>query len=206
MNNALAFLFTLSTLLTTLMARCSARHFVHEGFSTFSEKPEKRASFQHLNDSIAYLISREFHFDLGPPTEWNNNREVMGHNDVAREIHFVNDAVFEEIISAETKFYDYHLAESSGFVPLKNGYEIAVLKGTWYLRNDTVFLDYQQESIYEFSAYNRYRHYAANDPEKAQKPAPLRNRTWVEQKSLHLTSDKTLCLINGLNRCYTPDY
>ena len=153
------------------------------------------------------LLTREFNYELGTPRMHVNNMEVCGITHVAREIRFINDSIFEEVISKEDRFYDYHLADSSGFIPLKNGYEISILTGLWQNENDTVIvLQYKREKIYDMGAYIRYRYYTEQDKSKEYKIEELRSRFWNETKRLEVTEERSLCIINGLSRCYKPNY
>jgi len=156
---------------------------------------------------IEFLLTRKFNYELGIPTMYENNKEVHGITTVAREIRFLNDSLFQETISNETRFYDYHLSDSSGFVPLKNGYEISVLTGLWKKENDTVIvLHYKNEKIYDMGAFIRYRYYTEQEKNKEYTIKELRSRNWDETKRLKITDERSLCIVNGLSRCYNPNY
>ena len=58
-----------------------------------------------------FLLTREFNYELGTPRMHVNNMEVCGITHVAREIRFINDSIFQEVISKEDRSYDYHLAD-----------------------------------------------------------------------------------------------
>ena len=154
-----------------------------------------------------FLLTRKFNYELGIPTRYENNIEVQGITHVAREIRFINDTLFQETISNEYSTYDYHLADSSNFISLKNGYEISILTGLWKIENDTaIVLQYQNEKIYDMGAFIRYLYYTEQEKNKGYEIEELRSRTWDETKRLKITKQRNLCIVNGLSRCFKPDY
>lgn len=154
-----------------------------------------------------FLLTRKFNYELGIPTIHENNMEVHGKTFVEREIRFINDSLFQEVISNEDRSYDYHLADSSCFVSLKNGYEISVLTGLWEKENDTtIVLHFKSEKIYDMGAYIRYRYYSEQEKNKKYEIEELRSRLWTETKRLNVTDERSLCIVNGLSRCYKPNY
>lgn len=159
------------------------------------------------NGITEYLLTRTFHYELGVSVMHANNMEVHGKTDVSREVRFINDSVFRETIFNETRFYDTHLSDSSSFTSMKNGYEISVLKGKWVNEHDTVIiLNYTEEKIFDMGTFLEYRYKTEQELNTDIHIQALRSRTWMETKRLKITDDRNLCVLNGLNRCYSPNY
>ncbi len=151
-----------------------------------------------------YLTSCTFTYDQSVEMEYQNGLEVHGHTFVNRTFHFFNDSTFQEVILNEYGGYSAHLNDESGFEPMKNGYEIAVLKGKWVLENDTVVLHYQEELIFDYTAYLNFVHYKKTNPN--QNITALRSRTWAAEKKLYFSSENYLRIVDGANWNYVPNY
>lgn len=168
-------------------------------YLAFSQAPQK--------PETSYLLAREFHYELGQPTEYQNGLEVHGHSDVYRIIRFLDSTQFDEVIFKETKFYDAALKDSSNFQSLKNGFEVSVLKGNWSWAKDSVLsLNYQKEDLYDFAHYGLYLQFLGKSREEQSKVAVLRSRAWNLRQNFILNKEGALCIIDGLHRCYQPDY
>lgn len=168
-------------------------------YLAFSQAPQK--------PETSYLLAREFHYELGQPTEYQNGLEVHGHSDVYRIIRFLDSTKFHEVVYKETKFYDAALKDSSNFQSLNNGFEVSVLKGNWSWTKDSVLsLNYLKEDVYDLEEYVRYLYFQGKSREEQSKVAVLRSRAWDFRQNFILNKEGALCIIDGLHRCYQPDY
>lgn len=152
---------------------------------------------------IEYLLQRDFSLYKGIPTEWQNNMEVHGKTDLERSLLFPTDSTFEEVIYVEGRQFFVMQAETDSSIEgINNDREIAIRKGSWTKIEDSLKLKFEQESIYELSAYQKKVYYQLYDPKKIVQLIPLRSRYWREEKYLLINYERGLCLDRPGDFCY----
>ena len=141
----------------------------------------------------------------GEPTQWTDihgvRAEVTGYVSVNRRIRLYKNNAFEIDVYQQPNYTLQDKLENGLPCPSTHSdIEVSVITGKWSVKEDSIYLIYKRENIYNLNEYSEYQS-TLGSSEEQKRPKVLRDCRF-KRKETYVWSDRKMCLADAMEICF----